>query len=123
MAIIKLRRATETEWTTANPTLRAGEVGVQLASDPDDVIFKIGDGATPWTTLPAYSPGGGGSSAPVVDATNAVKGVLKLTGDLGGTADNPTVPGKAPLVHTHSFEDIEDIDTALPPILQPIVDN
>lgn len=40
----------------------------------------------------------GGGSSP--DATAAVKGVLKLTNDLGGTADLPTVPAllsKAPL--------------------------
>ncbi|PQB09062.1 hypothetical protein BST83_01595 [Polaribacter filamentus] len=28
-----------------------------------------------------------------VDASTTVKGILKLTGDLGGTADSPTVPG------------------------------
>lgn len=39
--------------------------------------------------------GGGGSGAP--DATATVKGKLKLAGDLGGTADLPTVPGLAAL--------------------------
>lgn len=34
-----------------------------------------------------------GSTTELVDATSTVKGVMKLTGDLGGTADNPTVPG------------------------------
>lgn len=29
----------------------------------------------------------------VPDATSSVKGIVKLTGDLGGTADSPTVPG------------------------------
>lgn len=29
------------------------------------------------------------------DATASTKGIIKLTGDLGGTADNPTVPGLA----------------------------
>jgi hypothetical protein len=40
------------------------------------------------------------AAAVTQDATNTVKGKLKLTGDLGGTADAPTVPGlvlKAPL--------------------------
>ena len=35
-----------------------------------------------------------------LDATSSVKGILKLTGDLSGTADTPTVPGlllKAPI--------------------------
>jgi len=34
-------------------------------------------------------------SSGVVDATTSVKGKLKLAGDLGGTADLPTVPGLA----------------------------
>jgi hypothetical protein len=34
-------------------------------------------------------------SAGVVDATSSVKGKIALTQDLGGTADNPTVPGLA----------------------------
>lgn len=45
----------------------------------------------------ANSTGGGGSTP---DATTSVKGKVRLTGDLGGTADAPTVPGlaaKAPL--------------------------
>lgn len=36
---------------------------------------------------------GGGGGAP--DATSLVKGILRLTGDLGGTATSPTVPGLA----------------------------
>jgi hypothetical protein len=34
-------------------------------------------------------------SAGVVDASNSIKGKIKLTGDLGGTADAPMVPGLA----------------------------
>jgi hypothetical protein len=32
-------------------------------------------------------------SSGVIDATSGIKGKIKLTGDLGGTADAPTVPG------------------------------
>jgi hypothetical protein len=47
MAKIQLRRGTTTEWSTANPTLALGEVGV------DTVLkkFKIGDGSTAWNSL------------------------------------------------------------------------
>ncbi len=41
-----------------------------------------------------------GSDATVPDATGSVKGKLKLTNDLGGTADTPTVPGLASKVDT-----------------------
>ena len=47
------------------------------------------------------------SGAP--DATSSVKGILQLTGDLGGTAASPTVPGlagKANTSHTHAAADI-----------------
>lgn len=48
-------------------------------------------------------------TAGVVDATSTTKGILKLTGDLGGTADSPTVPGlanKANITHTHALSDL-----------------
>lgn len=47
MAKIQLRRATTTEWSSANPTLANGEIGV------DTVLkkFKVGDGSTAWNSL------------------------------------------------------------------------
>lgn len=51
-----MRRGTAAEWTAADPVLASGEWGVET----DTLLTKIGDGATPWTTL-AYS---GGSDAP-----------------------------------------------------------
>lgn len=44
---IQLRRGTASAWTTANPTLADGEIGIE--SDTDQ--FKIGDGLTAWTNL------------------------------------------------------------------------
>ena len=41
------RRGTASAWTTANPILDAGEVGVET----DTGKFKIGDGTTQWNTL------------------------------------------------------------------------
>lgn len=43
------------------------------------------------------------------DASTTVKGLVQLTGDLGGTATSPTVPGlagKADAAHVHSATDI-----------------
>jgi hypothetical protein len=49
MAInIQLRRGTASEWTAANPTLAVAE----LAIETDTNLFKIGDGATAWSSLP-----------------------------------------------------------------------
>ncbi len=55
-------------------------------------------------------------SSGVPDATTSTKGKLKLAGDLGGTADAPTVPGlanKSPTGHTHVITDVTGLDTAL----------
>lgn len=55
-----------------------------------------------------------GSATP--DATGSVKGKLKLAGDLGGTADVPTVPGlagKAATSHTHVESDVTNLTADL----------
>ena len=49
----KLRRDTAHSWTTVNPMLKEGEPGFES----DTGRFKIGDGITPWTTLPYFEPG------------------------------------------------------------------
>jgi hypothetical protein len=48
---IQIRRGTASQWTTANPTLSAGEFG--LETDTDKV--KLGDGETVWTSLAYFS--------------------------------------------------------------------
>lgn len=49
MAFIQLqfRRDTAANWTSANPTLASGELGLETDTDQ----FKIGDGSTAWTSL------------------------------------------------------------------------
>lgn len=44
---IQLRIDTSSNWTTVNPTLLNGEVGVESNTG----YFKIGDGSNDWTTL------------------------------------------------------------------------
>jgi hypothetical protein len=44
---IRHRRGTAAEWTAANPTLAAGEMGMET----DTRLAKIGDGTTAWTSL------------------------------------------------------------------------
>lgn len=47
---IQLRNDTAANWTSANPTLAAGEMGIET----DTAKYKIGTGSTAWTSL-AYS--------------------------------------------------------------------
>jgi hypothetical protein len=73
MAKIQLRRGTASAWTTANPTLTTGELGVET----DTLKVKLGDGSTAWTSLAylvTYRPGGtdvaladGGTGASLTD--------------------------------------------------------
>ncbi len=44
---IQLRRGTSSQWDTANPTLAAGEIGIET----DTNTFKFGDGVTAWNSL------------------------------------------------------------------------
>jgi hypothetical protein len=48
MAIqIQFRRGTASEWTSANPILAVGEMGLETDTD----LFKIGNGSTAWNSL------------------------------------------------------------------------
>lgn len=52
-------------------------------------------------------------SSGVPDATSESKGKLRLAGDLGGTADAPTVPGladKSDKTHTHTSGEVDGLD-------------
>ena len=57
------RRDTAANWTSANPTLLAGEIGIE--SDTNKI--KIGTGSTAWTSL-SYTPWSQVSAYPLVNA-------------------------------------------------------
>ena len=44
---IQFRRDTAAAWTAANPTLAAGELGLET----DTSFYKIGNGSTAWNSL------------------------------------------------------------------------
>lgn len=67
---IQLRRGTASQWTSGNPTLAQGEIGVET----DTGQFKVGTGSTAWTSL-SYG------------------GLLGPTGPTGPTGAASTVTG------------------------------
>jgi hypothetical protein len=69
---IQLRRGTASLWTSTNPTLAQGEMGLET----DTGKFKVGDGSTVWASLP-YSSG--------IQGTQGVQGTQGLTGIQGAT--------------------------------------
>jgi len=68
-ATFKLRRDTSANWSDKNPVLAAGEPAVE--TDTDKV--KVGDGFTPWNTLP-FLTGVNGASAYEVAVANGFVG-------------------------------------------------
>lgn len=55
--VIRFRRGTADNWTLSNPVLALGEPGWER----DTYKLKIGDGVTPWASLPYFAAGSGSS--------------------------------------------------------------
>ncbi len=68
---LTLKNKTATEWTSANPTLDKGEIGIEN----DTGKFKLGDSTTEWKTLPY-----------------AAMTVAEITAALAGKADTTAIP-------------------------------
>jgi len=88
-ARLQNRRDTAANWTANNPTLAAGELGLET----DTAKFKMGDGATAWNSLAyAYTAGATGPTGPT-GATGAASTVTGPTGPTGSAgATGPTGP-------------------------------
>jgi hypothetical protein len=85
--VIKLRRGTASQWTTANPVLAAGEIGLETNTNRT----KYGDGVTAWSSL-SYS---------VADASGT------SSVDWSSVLNKPaTFP---PSAHTHLLVNITDV--------------
>ncbi|MBO00973.1 MAG: hypothetical protein CL438_09980, partial [Acidimicrobiaceae bacterium] len=72
---IQIRRDTAANWTSANPTLTQGELGLET----DTGKLKAGDGSTAWTSLSYYTLGTTGA-AMYSDATANFTGDLQKSG-------------------------------------------
>lgn len=75
---LQQRHDTAANWTSVNPTLAAGEIGVET----DTGKFKIGDGSTSWTGL-SYPPSAG--STHEVGSTNFAIGTGALDSLITGS--------------------------------------
>lgn len=86
--VIKLRRGTAAEWTTANPVLSAGEMGIET----DTNRSKYGDGTTAWSSL-SYTVGDSSGIGSI---------------DWTSVTNKPTE--FPPEAHTHVIADITDYE-------------
>ena len=114
-ALMKQRYDTAANWTAANPTLLAGEIGIES----DTKKWKLGDGSTAWTSL-GYIPGLSISAYPLVNAdisATAEIAVSKLADgtprqllqtDAAGTgvewASNIDIPGTLDVTGATTFD-------------------
>ena len=110
--VLKLRNGTAAQWTSTNPTLAKGEMGVET----DTNKFKFGDGTTAWTSLPYVATSSGSTS---VDWANVLNKPSTFT---PSSHTHPTsevtgldtaLAGKASTTHTHATSDVTGLDTAL----------
>lgn len=77
---IQFRNGTAAAWTTANPILAFGEMGIEN----DTNQFKIGDGVNVWTARPY-----GGIQGPAgSNGTNGAPGATGPIGNPGATHGN-----------------------------------
>lgn len=81
---IQLRNDTAANWTSTNPTLAVGEMGVETDTD----LFKLGDGTTAWTSL-----GYGGVQGTA--GTNGTNGTNGTDGADGTFSSTQTIDTKA----------------------------
>lgn len=111
--VIKLRRSTAAQWTSANPTLGAGEPGFES----DTNKLKIGDGTTAWTSL-GYSSGAAVDWSTILNKPSTFTPSAHASSHASGGADAITIAqsqvtnlttdlaGKASSSHTHGMADL-----------------
>lgn len=80
---IQLRRDIAANWTSANPVLSDGEIGIERDTDQ----FKIGDGATAWASL-AYGGLVGATGAQGAQGIQGIQGATGATGSAGADGDS-----------------------------------
>jgi hypothetical protein len=75
------RRDTAASWTSANPTLAAGEMGLET----DTAKWKMGNGSTAWNSLAyAYSAGAQGTTGTQgATGSQGIQGIQGTTGAQG----------------------------------------
>ena len=94
---IQLRRDTASNWSTNNPVLAEGEIGIEI----DTTLMKVGDGTSAWNDLPYMNDLGikltqftvtSSSGSATVDWKNGTNAVITLTENTTISFSNPGQP-------------------------------
>jgi hypothetical protein len=121
-ARMQQRRDTAANWTSTNPTLAAGEMGLET----DTYKFKVGNGSTAWTALP-YSvdiPTQAGQSGKYLTTNGTVTSWGTVAGDIegvtagtgltgGGTSGTVTVSLDTPVAVANGGTGITSLGTGI----------
>ena len=75
MERIQLRRDSALGWSTNNPILASGEIGIELSPTPAQIVlFKLGDGITAWNSLPYQNEASPGATLGATLGANTFTG-------------------------------------------------
>ena len=115
------RRDTAANWTSNNPTLAAGEIGLET----DTTKYKMGDGTTAWNSLAyAYTAGAAGATGPTGPTgsvgPSGATGITGPTGPIGATGPSgatgaggvEAVNAQTGTTYTFVLTDRDDLVTA-----------
>jgi hypothetical protein len=92
---IQIRRGTASQWTSANPTLAAGEQGYET----DTGKMKIGDGSTAWNSLAYAITGAVGTVTSITAGTGLSGGTITGTGTIAIDSTVATLTGTQTLTN------------------------
>ncbi len=99
MERIQLRRDSALGWSTNNPILASGEIGIELSPTPAEIVlFKVGDGITSWNSLPYQNEAFSGATLGANTFTGKQKTpIISAPVSLGGTVNLAVGPGTVAL--------------------------
>ena len=86
---IQIRRGAAASWTSANPTLAAGEFGYET----DTGKAKIGDGSTAWNSLSYSITGSAGTVTSITAGTGLSGGTITSSGTIDIDSTVATLTG------------------------------
>jgi hypothetical protein len=92
---IQIRRGTASQWTSANPTLAAGEQGYET----DTGKMKIGNGSTAWNSLSYAITGATGTVTSITAGTGLSGGTITSTGTIAIDSTVATLTGTQTLTN------------------------
>lgn len=98
------RRDIASAWTSANPTLAAGEMGLET----DTGKWKMGDGVIAWNSLP-YSYNAGAQGTTGAQGATGAQGLTGVQGTLGaqGTVGQQGITGAQGLTGVQGLQGIQ----------------